>query len=120
MKQILFNISLVREVLKVLYESSNFVNLYVLYERYSLLPYDVYRIISILYKIGYIVRGDFQVSLTMDGRKYIFSHRKELFAKVKKYWKQSPAEFTMLKEEGVYLPSFKTVRYLIGEKDQDV
>ncbi len=78
------------EFLRELY-CKNEVDLYFFHEKYRLSPAQLSRTISKFIEIELIILQDNNIVLTETGKKWIISHRKNLFLDEKrKYWKEIP------------------------------
>ncbi|MES2038356.1 MAG: hypothetical protein V4495_10990 [Pseudomonadota bacterium] len=98
-----------REILLILFESSQAVDVYSFYEKYNLLPTKILTSIRKLQEIGVLVFNpeSLLVSLTEEGRIWIVANRREIFLrKIDLSWKAPPSSYlrTKIKEFEPYIP----------------
>jgi len=101
-----------REIIRTLFESQDWVDLFDLHERYMLSPGQLSFAVRRLKGLGIIETNGLQVKLNARGRKWVFAHREPLFLRGNRFWAAQNDQVgdAQLSPLEPYMPKLKSIR----------
>ncbi len=101
-----------RIILKELYQSNKFMNIYYFHEQYMLSPAQLNNFIRKYENINVVICNDYSIKLTQYGKNWILKNRNIIFGKTQKYWSIIP-EGMIIKKINLYQPYIPNIRKII-------
>jgi hypothetical protein len=102
-----------RETIRVLFASSDWIDIFVLHERYMLSPGQLSHAVRKLAALNVIDVSGLNVRLNSRGRKWVFVNRRMLFMRNEvRFWasRHDPTQHPSISPATPYMPKLKAVR----------